>query len=169
MRKKNIWESITDIKIDIIAALLIVYMQIMYTLPATNKKINTVFIKTIYSCVIGSTKQMTSTCTIFLLCTVLLPISTEKFHLKILISRISHPQCLRVICNLFFELKMIFAIKNRVSPLQRLEQYFKVWCTWTAPPDFCCLEKARQPEFSDWEQDSSYQNFTCQDGASCIS
>lgn len=127
-----------------------VYAQNTFTLPATKKKTNTVFIKTIYPCATGSTKHTTSTCTVFLLCTVRLPTSTKKFHLKILISRTSHPWCLRVICNLFPELKMIFAIKNRVSSLHRLEQYFEVWCTWTAPLDSCCLEKAKQ-EFSDWE------------------
>lgn len=114
-----------DIKINIIAALLIVYVQSLYTLLASKKKIKTVFIKAIHSSVTGSTKQTTSICTILLLCTVLLPISTKTLHLKILISRISHPQCLRVICSLFFELKMIFAIKNRVSSPHGLELYLK--------------------------------------------
>lgn len=100
-------------------------LQIMYTLSATKKKINTLFIRKIYSCVPRSTRKMTPS--------VLIPFSalsffhlTKKLHLKTLISRISHPQCARVTCSLFFELEMIFAIKNRVSSLHCLSSSLKL-------------------------------------------
>lgn len=45
--KKSQQESITNITTDIIFALLIVYMQIGHTFPATRKIINAVLIKAI--------------------------------------------------------------------------------------------------------------------------
>lgn len=143
-------------------------LQIISTPSATKKKINSWFIRKIYSFSSQIHKTNDSTCTISLLGTVLLPISTQKLHLKTLISRISHPQWVRVTCSLFFELEMIFAIKKGVTSLHSLSNILKLdvhdLLPWISAP-----WKKNQLESSDWEQDSPHLNFSCQDWASCLS
>lgn len=124
MRKSLTGSPIQTLKFILFLLYSLATLQITYTLSARKKEINTLFIRKIYSCVPRPTRQMTLP--VLSPFSVLLPICTKKLHLKTLISRTSHPQCVRVTCSLFFELEMIFAIKNRGSSLHSLSSISKL-------------------------------------------